>query len=252
MTFARRAVIFDRRFRHVSVTDLRVRLNRHVSSGYVGILSVELHFPEAGSLKGKRKYVKSAKAQLQHRFGASVAEVDHHDLWQRARLTVACVARGHTSSSSCSTAPSATSPARSGSSSVWRGRWSTPMTERMRRVNESIRQVLSEALPELKDPRIGFVTVTGVATTRRPPARDRLRQRPRLRAPSARRRSAGCPRRTASCRRAIARELKLKRTPQLTFEYDPSVEQGVRMTKLIDDLAPGPDDSDDDEPAADN
>jgi len=61
----------------------------------VGILSVELHFPEAGSLKGKRKYVKSAKAQLQNRFGASVAEVDHHDLWQRARLTVACVARGH-------------------------------------------------------------------------------------------------------------------------------------------------------------
>jgi hypothetical protein len=61
--------------------------------GYVGILSVELHFPEAGSLKGKRKFVKSAKAQLQNRFGASVAEVDHHDLWQRARLTVACVAR---------------------------------------------------------------------------------------------------------------------------------------------------------------
>jgi uncharacterized protein len=66
-----------------------------MSGGYVGILSVELHFPEAGSLKGKRKYVKSAKAQLQHRFGAAVAEVDHHDLWQRARLTVACVARGH-------------------------------------------------------------------------------------------------------------------------------------------------------------
>ncbi|HST26186.1 MAG TPA: DUF503 domain-containing protein [Gaiellaceae bacterium] len=67
-----------------------------MGTGYVGILSVELHFPEAGSLKGKRKYVKSAKAQLQQRFGASVAEVDHHDLWQRARLTVACVARGHT------------------------------------------------------------------------------------------------------------------------------------------------------------
>jgi uncharacterized protein YlxP (DUF503 family) len=66
-----------------------------MSAGYVGILSVELHFPDAGSLKGKRKYVKSAKAQLQNRFGASVAEVDHHDLWQRSRLTVACVARGH-------------------------------------------------------------------------------------------------------------------------------------------------------------
>jgi uncharacterized protein YlxP (DUF503 family) len=66
-----------------------------LGAGFVGILSVELHFPEAGSLKGKRKYVKSAKAQLQQRFGASVAEVDHHDLWQRARLTLSCVARGH-------------------------------------------------------------------------------------------------------------------------------------------------------------
>ncbi|MDQ2968740.1 MAG: DUF503 domain-containing protein [Actinomycetota bacterium] len=55
-------------------------------------MSVELHFPEAGSLKGKRKHVKSAKAQLQNRFGASVAEVDHHELWQRARLTLSCVA----------------------------------------------------------------------------------------------------------------------------------------------------------------
>ena len=64
-----------------------------MGAGYVGILSVELHFPDVSSLKGKRKYVKSAKAQLQNRFGASVAEVDHHDLWQRARLTVSCVAR---------------------------------------------------------------------------------------------------------------------------------------------------------------
>src|SRR2546428_13322526 len=64
-----------------------------VGVGYVGILIVELHFPEAGSLKGQRKYVKSAKAQLQHRFGASVAEVDHHEPWQRARLTMSCVAR---------------------------------------------------------------------------------------------------------------------------------------------------------------
>ena len=66
-----------------------------MGAGYVGILAIELHFPEAGSLKGKRKYVMSAKAQLRERFGASVAEVDHHDLWQRARLAVACVAREH-------------------------------------------------------------------------------------------------------------------------------------------------------------
>ena len=66
-----------------------------MGAGYVGILSVELHFPENGSLKGKRKELLSIKAQLQRRFGASVAEVDHHDVWQRARLTLACVARGH-------------------------------------------------------------------------------------------------------------------------------------------------------------
>ena len=66
-----------------------------MGAGYVGILSVELHFPEATSLKGKRKHVKSAKAQLQNRFGASVAEVEHHELWQRAGLTVACVTHGH-------------------------------------------------------------------------------------------------------------------------------------------------------------
>jgi uncharacterized protein YlxP (DUF503 family) len=64
-----------------------------VHAGWVGILSVELHFPEAGSLKGKRKFVKSAKANLQNRFGAAVAEVDHHELWQRSRLTLAVVAR---------------------------------------------------------------------------------------------------------------------------------------------------------------
>lgn len=64
-----------------------------MSAGYVAILAAELHFPAAGSLKGKRKHVLSAKAQLQNRFGASVAEVDHHELWQRCALTAAFVAR---------------------------------------------------------------------------------------------------------------------------------------------------------------
>ena len=66
-----------------------------MASGYVGILSVELHFPESGSLKGKRKHLKSVKAQLRQRFGLSVAEVDHHELWQRSRLTVACASEAH-------------------------------------------------------------------------------------------------------------------------------------------------------------
>jgi uncharacterized protein YlxP (DUF503 family) len=64
-----------------------------VAAGWVAILSAELHFPEAHSLKEKRMHVRSAKEQLRNRFGAAVAEVDHHDVWQRARLTLAVVTR---------------------------------------------------------------------------------------------------------------------------------------------------------------
>jgi uncharacterized protein len=64
-----------------------------VPAGWVGILSVELHFPQSRSLKDKRMHLRSIKAQLQNRVGASIAEVDHHDTWQRARVTLACVAR---------------------------------------------------------------------------------------------------------------------------------------------------------------
>jgi uncharacterized protein YlxP (DUF503 family) len=66
-----------------------------VPSGWVGILSAELHFPEAHSLKEKRMLLRSAKDQLRNRFGAAVAEVDHHEAWQRARITAAVVAREH-------------------------------------------------------------------------------------------------------------------------------------------------------------
>ena len=59
---------------------------------YVCILQVDLHFPENGSLKGKRKDLVSVRTILAKRFGASVAEVDHHDLWQRTAIAVAAVA----------------------------------------------------------------------------------------------------------------------------------------------------------------
>ncbi len=111
------------------------------------------------------------------------------------------------------------------------------MTDRMRRVNESLRQVLSEALPELKDPRIGFVTVTGVETSS-----DLRHARVFVSVLGSERNRhktlAGLAAAHGVLQARVARELRLKRTPQLTFEYDPTVERGVRMSKLIDELAP--------------
>jgi len=60
-----------------------------LAAAFAGLLLIHLHFPEAGSLKGKRKELSSLKAQLQTRLGVAVSEVDHHDLWQRATLAVA-------------------------------------------------------------------------------------------------------------------------------------------------------------------
>lgn len=56
-------------------------------------MELGLFFPEGSDLKGKRKEVQSVKAQLARRFGATVAETDHHDLWQRATLSCALVTR---------------------------------------------------------------------------------------------------------------------------------------------------------------
>jgi uncharacterized protein YlxP (DUF503 family) len=60
---------------------------------FVCLVEIQLHFPENGSLKGKRKEIATLKAQLQRRFGAAVSETAHHDLWQRATLTAALVGR---------------------------------------------------------------------------------------------------------------------------------------------------------------
>jgi ribosome-binding factor A len=111
------------------------------------------------------------------------------------------------------------------------------MSERRRRVDEAIRQVLSDALPTLKDPRIGFVTVTGVRATKDfaqatvfvsvlGTERERERTLEGLRAAH------------GVLQAQVARELRLRRTPVLSFEYDPAVERGVRLTQIIDELAP--------------
>jgi ribosome-binding factor A len=111
------------------------------------------------------------------------------------------------------------------------------MSERMRRVNEALREVLSESIGGLKDPRIGFVTVTGVEAS--PDLRHATvyvsvlgSERKRVAT------LAGLNSSHGVLQRAVGSELRLKRTPQLTFEYDPTVERGVRLSRLIDELAP--------------
>lgn len=58
---------------------------------YVALLRIHLHFPDSGSLKGKRKELSSVKAQLHGRLGLAVAEVEHQDTWQRSELAGALV-----------------------------------------------------------------------------------------------------------------------------------------------------------------
>jgi ribosome-binding factor A len=111
----------------------------------------------------------------------------------------------------------------------------------MRRVNESVRQVLAEAVVDLKDPRIGLLTVTAVETSpdlRHATVFVSVLGSERKRAASLR----GLEAAHGLLQARLARELRMKRTPQLAFQYDPSVERGVRMTQLIDELAPGDDD----------
>lgn len=62
-----------------------------MSAARVALGTVELHLPGVQSLKDKRHVLKGLKEKVRHRFEVAVAEVDHHDIWQRATLAVACV-----------------------------------------------------------------------------------------------------------------------------------------------------------------
>jgi ribosome-binding factor A len=128
---------------------------------------------------------------------------------------------------------------------------SSAVSERMRRVDESVREVIAEGVRDLKDPRIGMVTVTGVRVT--PDLREATVYVSVLGGAKRREASlAGLESAHGVLQARINRELTLRRTPHLTFEYDETVERGVRMTKLIDELAAElppmgePDDDDDD------
>jgi ribosome-binding factor A len=106
----------------------------------------------------------------------------------------------------------------------------------MRRVNESVRAVVAEGLGELKDPRIGIVTVTGVVVTA-----DLAEARVYVSVLGSEKQRtatlAGLESARGVLQAKINRELSLRRTPTLAFAYDDSVERGVRMTKLIEDVA---------------
>jgi ribosome-binding factor A len=106
----------------------------------------------------------------------------------------------------------------------------------MRRVNESVRAVVAEGVGALKDPRIGMVTVTGVVVS---PDLGEARVYVSVLGSDKKRAAtlAGLESARGVLQAQINRELSLRRTPMLTFAYDESVERGVRMTKLIDELA---------------
>ena len=107
-------------------------------------------------------------------------------------------------------------------------------TARMRRVNEVIRQVLGDVIAtDLKDPRIGFVTVTDVDTS--PDLRTAGVYVSVLGGESERDRAlAGLRSSHGFLQGKIATELRMKRTPTLTFHYDDSVDRGVRIARLLD------------------
>jgi ribosome-binding factor A len=108
-------------------------------------------------------------------------------------------------------------------------------TARMRRVNESIKEILGDAIStELKDPRIGFVTVTDVDTS--PDLRAARVYISVLGSEEERERSlAGLRSSHGFLQGKIASAMRMKRTPTLTFEYDDSAERGDRISRLLRD-----------------
>jgi ribosome-binding factor A len=123
------------------------------------------------------------------------------------------------------------------------------VSERMRRVNEAVRGVVADGIRDLKDPRIGMVTVTGVRVT--PDLNEATVFVSVLGSEKARQATlTGLASARGVLQARINRELSLRRTPTLAFTYDDAVERGVRMTKLIEELAadlpeePGSADSD--------
>jgi ribosome-binding factor A len=110
---------------------------------------------------------------------------------------------------------------------------------RMRRVDEAVRMVLSDVIAtDIKDPRVGFVTVTGVKTS--PDLRYARVYVSVLGDAEAREASMeGLRSAHGYMQRRVADELSLKHTPSLSFEYDPSIDHGMRISGILNDNPPG-------------
>jgi ribosome-binding factor A len=108
-------------------------------------------------------------------------------------------------------------------------------TPRMRRINEVLREVIGSAIStELSDPRIGFVTVTSVETS--PDLRSARVHVSVLGDEDAREETlAGLRASHGILQAKIAAETRMKRTPTLSFRYDPTVEQGMRISRLLEE-----------------
>ena len=107
-------------------------------------------------------------------------------------------------------------------------------TSGMRRVNEAVREVLSGHIAEdLKDPRIGFVTVTGVETS---PDLRHARVYVSVLGSDDERQAAmdGLQSAAGFLQAKVGEELRIKRTPTLGFEYDDSIDRGMRISELLD------------------
>jgi ribosome-binding factor A len=109
------------------------------------------------------------------------------------------------------------------------------MADRMRRVNEAVREVVSARLVEgLRDPRIGFVTVTSVDTS--PDLRQARVYVSVLGSEEERAQTlAGLDSAHGILQQALATELRMKRTPTLQFVFDESIDRGMRISELLDD-----------------
>src|SRR6266487_2681086 len=167
----------------------------------------ELHLAACHSLKDKRHVLKSLKDRLHNRFNVSAAETAHHDLWQRAELTACVVATDRRHAESV--------------------------------LREADRQTVAEFLTgNVRDPRVGFVTVTAVDVSA-----DLGHARVRVSVMGSEEEKAKSLEGLASAARflraAVAKELPLRTTPELHFELDRGLEHAQRIDQLLRDLKEG-------------